>query len=331
MYIGVDLGGTKITAAVVDIAGGGRVLARQTIATDSHEGPAAVLDRLAGLAEAVRATAGIEPSGIEALGLGVPGPFDPVTGRTLFLPNLVGMWRDVPVVEHLRARIACPIALINDARAFVLAEAVFGAGRAVHTVCGFTVGTGIGGGIAIGGQLHGGLNGTAGEMGHMTIDPHGPVCGCGNQGCLEMYASGPAITSLALQALVHGRETAIRDLAGNDPRQVTPELVLRAAQAGDGIAGAILRQACEALGVGVANAVTMLSPNLVVIGGSVARLGDVLFETVRAVVRRRCLAVPAAQVRIVPAVLGGDAGAIGAAEWAAQRLREQLTGEPAAL
>jgi predicted NBD/HSP70 family sugar kinase len=191
MYLGIDLGGTKITAAVVDVAGGGRVAARETIPTDSYEGPTAVLDRMAALACAVCAAADVQPGDLDALGLGLPGPFDQITGRTLFLPNLVGMWRNVPVVEHLRAHLPCPIWLINDARAFVLAEAVFGAGRDAYTICGLTVGTGIGGGIAIGGRLHCGLDGTAGEVGHMTIDPYGPPCGCGNQGCLEMYVGRP--------------------------------------------------------------------------------------------------------------------------------------------
>jgi glucokinase len=322
MYLGIDLGGTKITAAVVDVAGGGRVAARETIPTDSYEGPTAVLDRMAALACAVCAAADVQPGDLDALGLGLPGPFDQITGRTLFLPNLVGMWRNVPVVEHLRAHLPCPIWLINDARAFVLAEAVFGAGRDAYTICGLTVGTGIGGGIAIGGRLHCGLDGTAGEVGHMTIDPYGPPCGCGNQGCLEMYASGSAITALAVQALVHQKTTLIRDLAQNDLRVVTPELVQRAARAGDAVARAILCRACEALGVGVANVVTILSPEMVVIGGSVARLGDLLFETVRAVVRQRCTAVPVERVRIVPAALGADSGVIGAAAWAAQRGRQ---------
>src|SRR5262249_12204484 len=145
-FVGVDLGGTKIAASVVDVAGGS-VLARQVIPTESHAGPDAVLARMGELILAVCRAAGCPAGQLGAVGVGGPGPYDQASGRTLFLPNLAGMWRGVPVRDALRRAVACPIWLINDARAFVLAEAALGAGRGVGTVVGLTIGTGIGGGI----------------------------------------------------------------------------------------------------------------------------------------------------------------------------------------
>jgi glucokinase len=317
MYIGIDLGGTKIAASVVDVTSG-EVAGQRVIPTDAYAGPDAVLTRMADLLLTVSHAAGLRPQQIGAVGVGVPGPFDQQTGQTLFLPNLAGMWRGVRVRDALRRAIDCPIWLINDARAFVLAEATLGAGRGAHTVVGLTIGTGIGGGIAIGGRLHLGIDGTAGEVGHMTIDPHGLPCGCGNLGCLETFASGSAITTLGIRAVVHGGTTRIGELVEHDLNRITPETIMRAAEAGDAVAREILGRAGAALGVGVANLVTILSPDRVILGGSVARLGAWLFDPVRAAVHERCRAIPVEQVQIVPASLGGDAGVIGAAVWASQ-------------
>ena len=314
-FIGVDLGGTKIAAAVVDVSSGA-VAARESIPTEAHAGPDAVLARISELILSVGRAAGLAPEQIGAVGVGVPGPFDQATGQTIFLPNLAGMWRGVRVREQLRHTFDWPIWLINDARAFVLAEATFGAGRGASTVVGLTIGTGIGGGIAIGGRLYLGINGTAGEVGHMTIDPHGQPCGCGNRGCLETFASGPSIATLGIRAALTGVPTRIGELVGHDLNKITPEIILQAAEAGDQVARDILARAGAALGVGVANLVTVLSPDCVILGGSVARLGEWLFGPVRAAVRERCRAIPVEQVRIVPAALGGDAGSIGAAIWA---------------
>jgi glucokinase len=316
-FIGVDLGGTKIAAALVDV-GSGAVLARESIPTEAHAGPDAVLARMGQLVLSVVRAAGLTLDQVGGVGVGVPGPFDQATGQTIFLPNLAGMWRGVRVRAQLQRAVDRPIWLINDARAFVLAEAAFGAGQGANTVVGMTIGTGIGGGIAIGGRLHLGIDGTAGEVGHMTIDPHGSPCGCGNRGCLETFASGPSIATLGIRAALTGVPTRIGELVGHDLNKITPEIVLQAADAGDQVAIEILQRAGAALGVGVANLVTVLSPDCVILGGSVARLGEWLFGPVRAAVRERCRAIPVEQVRIIPAALGGDAGAIGAAVWASQ-------------
>lgn len=316
-YLGIDLGGTKIAAALVDVASGA-LSGRVVTPTEAVEGPEAVLDRMAGVTREVCERAGVRPADLAALGVGVPGLFELQTGRTLFLPNLAGAWRGVPVGETLRRALGCPVWLINDARAFVLAEASFGSGSGAQTVVGLTLGTGIGGGIALGGRLHLGLDGTAGECGHQTIDPHGPPCGCGNRGCLEAHASGPAITAMGVRAVVQGVTTQIGVLVDHDLNRITPETIRQAAEAGDLVAADILDRAGSALGVGVSNLITLLSPDRVVLGGSVARLGEWLFRPLRQEVQRRCHVTPLDRVRIVPAALE-DPGIVGAAVWAAQQ------------
>ena len=311
MYIGVDLGGTKIAVAVVDPLAGA-IVSRDVIPTNSEAGPAAVLERMAQLIRSVCGMAGVALPTIQAIGVGVPGVFDPQRGETLFLPNLAGAWPRVPVGATLGAQFNCPVWLINDARAFVLAEATIGAGRGAHTVVGLTLGTGIGGGIAIGGRLHLGA-GAAGEIGHMTVNPDGPRCSCGNRGCIETFASGAAIASRGADA-ASGRSPLLTARAAGDPARITPENVRQAAEAGDPVAQDILWNAGRMLGVAVANLVTILSPDCVVLGGSVARLGVWRFDPVRRAVPERVRAVPIEQLAIVPAQLD-DPGVIGAALW----------------
>ena len=323
IYIGVDLGGTKIAAAALN-AQTGALAGALTVPTQAHEGPEAVIARVAHVVERVYCGLGLERGDIAGLGVGVPGYINPETGTTLLLPNLPGAWRGLEAGAMLREQTGLPTALINDARAFVLAEATQGAGRGAHAVVGLTLGTGIGGGIAIDGHLLLGISGSAGEAGHMTIDPDGPPCNCGNNGCLEQFASGPAISALGVKAVLHGATTSIGDLAGGDLRAITPELIRQAAEGGDAVAREILARAGRYLGIGVANLVTTLSPNRVILGGSVALLGKWLFEPVGAVVRQRVRAVPVDEVAIVPAALGGEAGVIGAAVWASQNVKLRI-------
>lgn len=322
LLAGIDLGGTKIAVAIIEQESG-RVLARSQAPTDSHEGTEAVLRRMADLVHSACSDASIAVAELAAVGLGVPGVYDLATGHTHFLPNLAGAWRNVPAGPTLRQALGRPVWLINDARAFVLAETLLGAGRGAHTVVGFTLGTGVGGGIAIGGRLFWGIDGTAGEIGHLTMDPDGPLCTCGNRGCLETYASGVAITALAVQRLADVPDSLLLKLAGGAAARVTPALVGQAAAAGDAVAQSILAHVTKYLGAGVANMVTTLSPDCVILGGSVANLGEQLLAPVRTIVRDRCRAIPVDRVRIVQAQLGVDAGAIGAALWAGQQEQGQ--------
>jgi glucokinase len=313
--VGVDLGGTNLRAALVDTSSGA-LLRRLSTPTRAEEGPPAVIGRMADLISEATSS----PTPAEAVGIGVPGLYDPATNIVRSLPNLPTGWERVPLGEVIAARTGHPTYLINDARAFVLAEATFGAGRGAQNVVGITLGTGIGGGVVIAGRLYLGLDGTAGEVGHQIIDYSGARCSCGSRGCLEAYASGPAIATLGIKAVRQGRTTTIRDLVGGDLNLVTPEVIVQAAEGADAVAIEILGDVGELLGIGVATLITLFSPDVVVIGGGVAGAGEWLLRPIREVVRQRCCVTPVERVRIVPATLGKDAGAVGAALWAAQRV-----------
>jgi glucokinase len=304
-----------VRAAVVD-AETGRVLVDRRDLTHAAEGPEAVIDRMAALIARAIDAANDADCPVAAIGIGVPGLYDPETNVVRFLPNLPTTWPGVPLGREIQRRLGLPTTLINDSRAFILAEATFGAGRGGHTVVGMTVGTGIGGGAVIGGRLHLGLDGTAGEVGHHTVEPHGLLCGCGNRGCLEAHASGPAIAALGMRAIRQGRTTILRDLVGGDLNQVTPEVIVRAAEAGDPTAAEILDESGAFLGLGVANLITLFSPNAVIIGGGVADAGEWILRPIRRVVAQRCRVTPIDRITIATAALAGEAGVIGAAVWA---------------
>jgi glucokinase len=232
---------------------------------------------------------------IEAAGVGAPGVLDYAHGRAAFLPNLPGPWAATPLVDPIAAGLGVRVSLINDARAFTLGELRLGAGQGCDNLLCVGLGTGVGGGVAVNGRLHIGVDGTAGEFGHQTVELDGRACGCGNRGCIETYASGPAIA--------------------RDGGQSTPELVAEAAKAGDDRALATFEQAGRYLGVAIANAVVLLAPQRVVIGGGVAAAGDLLLDPIRSEVERRVHVVPTEQIGISLAALGSYAGAIGAALW----------------
>jgi len=313
---GVDLGGTNLRGVIFD-GERGEVIVHAQIPTRAEEGPSAVIERIIAL---LRELMDQSPAPIISVGIGVPGLYDPRTQVTRFLPNLPTAWRGVPLGAEIERAVGRPTFLINDARAFALAEATWGAGRGASTVVGITLGTGIGGGVVIEGHLLFGIDGTAGEVGHQIINPHGPPCGCGSRGCLEAYASGPAIAAAGMKAVRQGRTTRIRDMIGGDLNAITPEVIVRAAEAGDPIAREILEESGFYLGIGVANLITLFSPEVVVIGGGVAKAGEWLLGPIRRVVAERCRVTPIERVRILPAALGGLSGAIGAALWAGQQV-----------
>ena len=208
-YIGCDLGGTNIRAAIVDVDTGS-VLHQMSVPTSARDGHDSVMKRMAALCLDVIQSAGINREDIGGVGIGVPGVLDLEKGETLFLPNLEGTWPHVPLRDTIANLTGLPTALLNDVRSITHGEWLFGAGRGVDTVAVFAIGTGIGGGLVINNQLHLGIGGTGGELGHTTIDYNGPVCGCGNKGCLEAYASGPAIAAMGTQSGYTGVDHAHR-------------------------------------------------------------------------------------------------------------------------
>ena len=306
---GLDIGGTFIKAAVV--SADGEIAAESQIPTQSYDGHEAVLERAAVL---LRQLATTSRAGLDGVGVALPGLVDHATGISRFLPNLHTQWRDVPVAGTLSARLGCAVHILNDARAATLGELHFGLGRGRTSVtfAYFGVGTGIGGGVVIEGRLRMGPLGAAGELGHQTVVPDGPRCGCGNQGCLEAVASGPAIAAEGIRLLQTGRAPALRDLVGGDVSKVTPKTMAAAAAADPPIAEAISR-AARYLGIGVSNLIVTLHPDLVVIGGGVVAMGDLLMDTIRKTVHERVGILPAGSVEIASSPLGTRAGVLGAA------------------
>ena len=289
-HLGLDLGGTNIKWVVVEHDGETwRSLDRDQVATRAADGPDAVVARLATVgAEAI----GRWP-GVSSVGIGVPGLYDPIAGTTRFLVNLPGAWAGQPVGGPVGGALGLPAFLINDARAFGLAELRLGAGRGASSMIGLTLGTGVGGVVAIDGRVLHGHDGTAGEIGHQTIDPDGPWCGCGNRGCLEAFARADQIATVCGTATAE--EAVVRAGAGD----------LRAI---DGLA-----RIGRYLGIGIANMIAVLSPDKVVIGGGIAAASELLLGPIREELRSRVRTTSLDEVVIVTAELGTWAGAIGAA------------------
>ena len=318
-YIGCDLGGTNMRAAIVDVDTG-TVLHHMSVPTLAREGHDDVMKRMAELCLHVIQSAGMNKDEIGGIGIGVPGVIDLEKGETLFLPNLEGTWPHVPLQSTIAELTGLPTALLNDVRSITNGEWRFGAGKGVETVAVFAIGTGIGGGLIINSQLYLGIGGTGGELGHTTIDYNGPVCGCGNRGCLEAFASGPAIAAMGLKAVTQGLTTRIADLCENDLNRVTPKLIAQAAHEGDDIAKDIYERAGFYLGIAAVNVCVAVGPRRIIIGGGVSRAGDLLLEPIRRTLRERVTVMPIEQVEVVPSQLGNNAGVIGVACWAADQL-----------
>lgn len=295
-HLGLDLGGTNIKWVVLETDGvTWSTIDRDQVPTPSADGPDAVVACLARVgAEAID-----RAPGVLSVGIGVPGLYDPVAGTTRFLVNIPGAWAGRAVAGPVGAALGLPASLINDARAFGLAELRLGAGRGAASMIGLTLGTGVGGVIAIDGRIHQGHDGTAGEIGHQTIEPDGPPCGCGNRGCLEAFARADRIAAAC------GTSTV--------------EDAVRLADAGDPGARAGLADVGRHLGIGIANMVSVITPDKVVLGGGVAAAADALLGTIREELRRRVRTTSLEEVEIVTAELGTWAGAIGAAIHGAER------------
>ena len=303
--LAVDIGGTKLAAGVVDADG--RMLERGEVPTLAYEGLGPVLKRIVGLGRELLARAAAQKEPVQRIGIGCAGPLDLKAGKVFDPPNLPG-WSEVSLVKHIESALGLPAVLENDANAAALGEFRYGAGRGVRSLVYFTVSTGIGGGIILDGKVWHGLKDAAGEAGHMTVCPDGPVCGCGNRGCLEAMASGTSIARRAREAVAAGRPTRLREVP-----VVTSADVVRLAQEGDAVAREVWEAAVKYLGIGVASVITLLAPERIVLGGGVTRAGDFLFEPLRVEVRRRVKLMPVDSVLVLPAALGPDVGILGAA------------------
>ncbi len=305
LVVAVDLGGTQIRVALSDLDG--NFLRRVACPTEASQGLEAVLRRLVARIQEVRQ--GIRDDDLLGVGVGSPGPVDALGGMIISPPNLPG-WNEVPLRDILEQRLSLPVRLANDANAAALGEWAFGAGRGHQNVVYVTISTGVGGGVISEGRLLLGHRGLAVEVGHMTLQPDGPRCNCGNHGCWEALASGTAIARQGAEAVRAGRSALLSELCDGAPEDVDARLVGEAAGRGDPAAQEIIERAAFYCGVGVGNLLHLYSPELVLIGGGVSRLGDVLFSAVRRVARERVMP-PYRGVPIEPAALEADVGLLG--------------------
>jgi glucokinase len=313
--VGVDLGGTNIVVGVLPLDGGGaRVLGPRDVPTEAHRGAKFVVDRIIAMIEEsmaeVIATHGGTRDDFAGVGIGSPGPLNRETGTVINTPNLG--WRNFPLRDLVANAVGLPAVLDNDANCATYGEWWLGAGRAVNSLVGLTLGTGIGGGIVLNGEIFHGASDAAGEIGHMTIEANGRKCKCGNYGCLEAYASGPAIALRAIEGIEAGAESLLPALVNGRLEEVTAATVYEAVVLGDPYANEVMRETAKILGAGIANLINVLNPDMVVIAGGVTRAGDHLFSPLRAEVRKRAFKSAQEACQIVSAQLPGTAGVIGA-------------------
>jgi glucokinase len=307
-FIGVDVGGTKVAAGLVNSSGEITHWARVPMAAaDATAGLAAVTSAI----DSVRSAANSDRS-ISGIGICAPGPLDPQTGIVINPPNLPG-WRNFPLADLVSRAYALPVRLGNDGNAAALAEAVWGAGRGYRNVFYATIGTGIGTGIVLDGRIYHGRTGAAAEGGHMTIDFRGPRCACGKLGCIEALASGLAIARRAAERIAAGGRSAITELVGGQLGRITSEMVGQAYTAGDLLAEEVLHETAMFLTVWLGNIVDLLEPDVMIIGGGVASMLQPFFKEIRDGLPLWCVNSHCQKIPLVMAHYGADAGIAGGA------------------
>jgi glucokinase len=315
--VGVDLGGTKIMAAVVNVATG-EVVGSDRKRTRAERGAAFLVERLNDVVGGALAKARVKPGNVAAIGIGAAGQVDRASGVLISAPNLANDTANLPLADEVRRRFGVPVVIGNDVEVAAIGELRFGAGRdGASFLCVF-VGTGIGGGLVLDGQLYRGATGTAGEIGHIVVAAGGRHCGCGHRGCLEAYASRTAITRTLLGELQRGRPSVLRDLLdgaepGADGAALRSGMIAQAVAAGDDLTIGVLDEAAEYLGIGLASAVNLVNPRRLILGGGLIEAVDWFFEAVSRKARQGALPVPGGQIEIVRAGLGDNSGVVGAA------------------
>lgn len=320
VFVGVDLGGTSLTAAVV--AADGRVLGKVKHKTRAARGVDDVIARLASAVREAMVAASVGQGGVAGVGVGVPGPLDASAGVVHRCPNLGPGWEELPLAERLGEALGLPVAIENDVKVGAVGEHTYGAGQGAQDMMAIFVGTGIGGGLILDGRLRAGARNSAGEVGHMVLLPDGPLCGCGQRGHAEALASRTAIERDVREAMRGGRPSMAAELLGaNQARPMTANIIGQALERGDAVVAEAVQRAQHYLGLLVSACVNLVDPEVVVIGGGLPeRLGEPYLDAVRAVARQHFVNQSGAErVRIVPAALGDLSGAIGAAVVARRR------------
>ncbi len=315
---GVDLGGTTISTAIV--TADGKLVARTKTLTEAKNGVQSVVDKICTTVREACQQISLEPNELVTIGLGSPGPLSTKTGVVIDAPNLIG-WVNVPLRDMVQQQFKPPVFLDNDANAAAYGEFWVGAGKGVRNLIVLTLGTGIGGGLIIEGKLYRGPDDTSGEIGHITVLLDGPLCKCGNRGCLEALSSATALVNRTIDALRLGTRSIISELCQNDLSKITAKMVYEAARQNDKLALELFHETGFYLGVACANLVNIFNPEMIIFFGGMINAGELLFAPVREEIKKRAFALPASRVQVVPAILGNDAGAIGAAGIALMELK----------
>jgi glucokinase len=318
LILGIDLGGTKILTAVANSQG--KMLSRDHSITPAKKGHEAVIQSILESVYRALEQADVAVSALTAIGVGAPGISNPETGILFTSPNLPG-WRDVPLRDIVQEKLGKRAFLINDANAAALGELYFGAARGALNFIYITISTGIGGGIVINDNIYSGAIGTAGEVGHMTIDDDGPMCNCGNRGCWETLASGTALAREARHRIKEGVRTSILEYAEGDVEKVTAQVIHSAAEQGDSLAKELIARTGYYVGIGLANLINIFNPELIVIGGGLSSIGDMLLEPAFEVAGERAYREAFQTVRFASAELGRNSGVLGAAAFALREIK----------
>ncbi len=314
--VGVDLGGTNLRAAVVSTDR--KILARESRLTHAERGPAGVIESICdGIHDAIE-KAGVDRRGVIAVGVGCPGPLNWQTGVVFETPNMPG-WDHVPLASEIAKCVGIPCYLDNDANVACYGEYWLGAGQGTESVCMLTLGTGVGGGIVVFGQLLRGIDGTAAELGHIKVQRDGRLCGCGAHGCLEAYASVTGLVRTAREGLESGRTSLLTEMCGGDYDELTGKMIHDALVQGDALAKWTFEETGIWLGLGISSLINLQNPEKVILYGGMTAAGEALLEPVRRTAKENSFAVPAERAQIVLAELGADAGVIGAAGCALTR------------
>ncbi len=307
--IGIDVGGTNVKIALVDDKG--KIIYSNSSPTYANMGYEYTVNNIKQAIRDLMKETKTDSKTIQGIGFDFPGQVDYKKGIVKLAPNIPG-WVNVPIAKMIEDEFQIPTKIDNDVRCAALGELNFGAGKGCENFVCITVGTGVGSGLVVNGKLVRGAANAAGEIGHIKLQMNdGPICGCGDTGCLEAFASGPSIVAMAQDYLKSGKSTKFRELAGAEG-EITPYLVAKAAEAGDPVARRIFEIIGTYLGMGLTSVINLLNPEKVIIGGGVAEAGELLLAPVRKTIQERAMVVARESVEIVPAQLGNSAGVIGA-------------------
>jgi len=305
--IGIDIGGTNITVALVTEKG--EIVRKIRFPTKIEEGKTKTIKRIVKALHLVME--GLRSDSIRGIGIGAAGDIDQNRGIVRFSPNL--SWKNVPIVRLIKKKFNMRFVLDNDANAAAWATYILETGRKAKNLLCITLGTGVGGGFILDGRIYHGASGSAGEIGHITLNPQGQKCKCGNYGCLETYIGSGYIVEKAVKEIRKGEKSLIKKIAGGNLQTITPETIQTAALRGDKLARKIWKEAGEHLGIALSGVINLLNPGVIVFGGGVAKAGELIFKPMKEVIRKRTFRVPFDKVKFSCTKLGEDLGAIGAA------------------